>query len=448
MIDTVRETITRNGLLEKGDSVIVALSGGADSVTLLHIMLALREELSLTVYAAHLNHNLRGEEAQRDEDFVTELCKEWGVELFKRSENVAAVARMLGISDELCGRNLRYEFFAELSQKLCAKVATAHTLSDCEETMLYNISRGTSLHGLCSIPAKRGNIVRLLIDLTRKDIEEYISAHGLDYVEDSTNAMEEICKRNSIRHNVLPPLRKINEGFDENFRRLRRRLIAVDSYMQKQARESLDRARVSFGLDSRALLQSDEAVLGEALYLYAKDMGAPVCEVHIELMEKILREGGAVDLPEGFRAVCKQGRFRIRRDEKQEEFVPITLIDELNIEYSGKEYFFKKINFLENFNRKSTDFILDCDKISSDAFLRTRREGDTFAPCGRNITKPLRKLQSELKIPSELRGESLVIAEGNKVLWAEHIGTSRHGAVDENTKLALCIKIGEDEEDA
>ena len=200
MIDIVRSTVSHNGLLEKGDSVIVALSGGADSVTLLHILLALKDEFSLTVYAAHLNHNLRGEESYRDENFVTELCRDWGVELFKKSENVSKRAKELGISDELCGRNLRYEFFAELSEKLCAKVATAHTLSDCEETMLYNISRGTSLHGLCSIPAKRGNIIRPLIDLNRKDIEEYISAHGLDYVEDSTNAMEEICKRNKIRN--------------------------------------------------------------------------------------------------------------------------------------------------------------------------------------------------------------------------------------------------------
>ncbi len=448
MIDIVRSTVSHNGLLEKGDSVIVALSGGADSVTLLHILLALRDEFSLTVYAAHLNHNLRGEESYRDENFVTELCRDWGVELFKKSENVSKRAKELGISDELCGRNLRYEFFAELSEKLCAKVATAHTLSDCEETMLYNISRGTSLHGLCSIPAKRGNIIRPLIDLSRKQIEEYLSLNNLSFVEDSTNSQEEVCKRNKIRHSVLPPLKEINEGFDENFRRLRRQLISVDRYMQKQGEAVIKAAKVNFGLDAEILLRCDEAVLREALYLYAKSFGVSVEEVHIELMEKILGTGGAVNLADGYSALCSQGVFRIVKTENQEEFIPRPLTAGLSVEYSGKRYSFKEIKYIENINKKLADSALDRDKISSEVILRTRREGDTFSPRGRNITKPLRKLQSELRIPSELRSKSLVIAEGSKVLWAEYIGTSFYGAVDKNTKSAICIEIGEDNSDA
>ncbi len=445
MIDIVRNTTLQNRLLEKGDSVIVALSGGADSVTLLHILLTLKDEFSLTVYAAHLNHNLRGEESLRDEKFVTDLCSGWGVELFKKSENVSGIAKELGISDELCGRNLRYEFFSQLSEKLSAKVATAHTLSDCEETMLYNIARGTSLHGLCAIPARRGNIVRPLIDLSRKQIEEYISLNNLSFVEDSTNSQEEVCKRNKIRHSVLPPLKEINGGFDENFSRLRRQLISVDRYMKKQGKAAIEAAKRDFGLCAETLLKSDPAVLREALYLYATCFGVSVEEVHIDLMEKILSTGGAVNLPAGYSALCTQGIFRIIIDIGDDEFAPITLKDGVSFSYSGKKYSFKEIK-TECINNKLSEDLIDCDKITADAVIRTRREGDVFSLSGRNITKPLRKLQSELKIPSELRGKSLVIAEGSRVLWAEYIGTSRYGAADKNTKLALSIKIGEDEQ--
>ena len=156
MNNSVYRTLINKCGVKDGDRIVVALSGGADSVTLLNVLLEIKKELTgLEIFAAHVNHNLRGEESQRDEDFVRELCKEKGVELFVYSAYVSTLAKERGQSIELCAREVRYEFFSELAESLKAKVATAHTLSDAEETMLYNICRGTTLHGLCSIPYVR-----------------------------------------------------------------------------------------------------------------------------------------------------------------------------------------------------------------------------------------------------------------------------------------------------
>lgn len=142
MLNRVIATVEKYGLLEKGDSVIVALSGGADSTALLSVFVSLKEKYNLSIYAAHINHNIRGDEAKRDENFCKILCKKFNTELFIKRVDVPTLAKQQKISEELCGRNVRYAFFEELSQKLCAKIATAHTASDNAETLIFNIARG------------------------------------------------------------------------------------------------------------------------------------------------------------------------------------------------------------------------------------------------------------------------------------------------------------------
>lgn len=437
----VLNTISDHNLLKEGDTVIVALSGGADSVSLLHVLLHLRDELGITLMAAHVNHKLRGEESERDELFVRDLCDKWGVQLFVHTADVAALALERGESIELCGREVRYAFFSKLSEEHNAKIATAHTLSDSEETMLYNIARGTTLHGLCSIPYKRDYIVRPLLDVSRCEIEQYCEDNSLEFVEDSTNFQEDVCKRNKLRLSVFPPLRKLSDGFDRNFSRLRTQLLSVDRYMTAVAENAIREAACPFGLDAKKLLSLDDAVLGYVLMQYISSFGATAEYRHIALCQQMLRSGGAVCLPEGYTALCTQGVFRVIASSNSEDIGEIPFRAGLSLYRCGKECSTEELSKDEIVYKKLARSCVACDKIKDSTVLRTRREGDTFTPLGRGITKPLRKLQNELKIPTERRDKVLIVATGSIVLWAEDIGVSEHGALSFDSESGICITV-------
>ncbi|MBQ2780159.1 MAG: tRNA lysidine(34) synthetase TilS, partial [Clostridia bacterium] len=201
-----------------GDRVLVALSGGADSVALLHALLSLREELKLTeIAAAHLHHGLRGEEADRDLTFVQSLCQEWQVPLVYTCEDVAffAAAHHLGVEE--AGRQVRYAFLQEKANG--ALIATAHTATDNVETILLHLTRGCGLQGLTGIAPCRDGIIRPLIDCSREEVEAYCRSHALSFVTDSTNADVRYA-RNRIRHEVLPALHALNPSLEAATKRL------------------------------------------------------------------------------------------------------------------------------------------------------------------------------------------------------------------------------------
>ncbi len=440
MNNTVLRTLTCKCGVKDGDVIIVALSGGADSVTLLHVLLSLKSELpNLCVMAAHVNHKLRGEESERDEAFVSNLCKERNIELFICRKDVALLAKERKQSIELCAREVRYEFFRELSLEYGAMIATAHTLSDSQETMLYNMARGSSLHGLCSIPCKRGQIIRPLLDVSREQIEEYCKEHSLRFVQDSTNFCEDVCKRNKIRMSVLPPLRSLNEGFHGNFRRLREDLLNVDDFMLQTASKAAKECRCSFGYSAEKLLCLHRAVLDYALMLIISASGSKAENCHIALCRDILAHGGAVMLPKGAQAICTQGVFRISVSAKEHGSFELPFAPDMSFCFGDGEYTAQILTKEEIINRKLASLCIACDKIDG-AVIRTRREGDTFTIKKRGITKPLRKLQNELKIPAELRSTALVVAQGSKVLWAEHIGASAQGAVSKDAARGIYIE--------
>ena len=197
MIDKIKRAVNSYNMTDT-DSLTVALSGGADSVALLYAMAELKEEYSFSLSAAHLNHNLRGEESDRDEEFCKKTCEKLGIPLITESVDVKKEAEESGESIETAARRIRYDFLSRVSS---GKIATAHTADDNLETVIFNLSRGTDLAGLCGIPPVRDNIIRPLIFCTREDIENYLKEKGASYCTDSTNN-EDIYKRNFIRHNI------------------------------------------------------------------------------------------------------------------------------------------------------------------------------------------------------------------------------------------------------
>ncbi len=214
-LEKVKQHITENALLEYGDSVLVAVSGGADSVCLLDALCALKEELSLSIFVAHVNHGLRGKEADRDETFVKTLSENYGLPYYLKKANVKNLAKQKKCSTEEAGRHVRYSFFNEIREKYgIKKLATAHNKNDNVETVCMRFMRGTGILGLAGIPVKTNSgIIRPLLPFSRDEIEEYLFNKGLSYVTDSSNLEDEFT-RNRIRHNLIPYILK---NHNENF---------------------------------------------------------------------------------------------------------------------------------------------------------------------------------------------------------------------------------------
>lgn len=434
MLNRVTATVEKYGLLEKGDSVIVALSGGADSTALLSVLTSLKEKYNLSVYAAHINHNIRGEEAKRDENFCKILCKKFNTELFVKSVDVPTLAKQQKISEELCGRNVRYAFFEELSQKLGAKVATAHTASDNAETLIFNIARGASVAGLAAIPPKRGNIIRPLIEFSREDIESYCETQRLEYVTDSTNLADDYT-RNYIRHNIMPCLKKLNPSFERTALGLSESARESADFIKKCSENALNDCKCDFGYDCKKLLKLDKAVLKEILFILLKNNNYSSYPERktILLLCEIIKNGGSVELSKQCTAVSKQGILRFVCSENSADFKEIPLKNNMTFSYDGKTYTVSKIT------EKSTNQnnLVAAKWLNENAVFRTRRAGDRFTYPDRTVTKPLRKVFNEQKIPSEIRDRLLLLAVSDTVLWCERLGVSLQGKADDTENLLI-----------
>ena len=433
MRSKVLRFITENSLISRGDSIIVALSGGADSVSLFHFLISIRDELDLKIYAFHLNHMIRGESAERDMHFAEKLCERYDVDITIERSNIPEISKRDRISEETAGRTERYRYFRELSYKYGAKVATAHTMSDNAETVLFNLSRGSSLKGASGIPLKRDFLIRPLLCVNREEIERYCAENGLDYVTDETNFEDEY-SRNRIRHKAIPVFRDLNPDFENSISRFSQRCAKIQEYMEKEAEKAASLCKKGYGYDSSALLLLDEVILEETLAHILRENGVGFENVHIKLILNALKEQTDVILSGNITASCKQGLFRIFKAENNSDFEVFL-------------YAFDGVRLLERadidrMSKKERNDLIDCAKITDSTVIRHRREGDVFRLPRRNITKSLKKLFNEEKIPAELRDRLLIVSDGSNILWCEGIGASEFGKTDINTKSAVMIAEG------
>lgn len=236
IVDRVRSTINEYNLLQKGDKVVLGLSGGPDSVCLLHILKQLENEYDISIYAAHLNHQIRGIEAQKDVMYISNLCDSLGVKLFVKSINVPAYCKENSLSIEEGARKLRYEMFYEIKQKTKSnKIAIGHNLNDQAETILMRLMRGTGLQGLKGIEYKRDDtIIRPILDIERSSIEKYCDEYNLNPRIDSTN-LENIYTRNKIRLDLIPYMQEnFNANVIESICRMGNNLKLDSDYIEQE----------------------------------------------------------------------------------------------------------------------------------------------------------------------------------------------------------------------
>lgn len=303
----VRQALTEYNMLNGTDAVAVALSGGADSVSLLLALCELSEELGISVSACHLNHNLRGEESERDMRFCQELCERLGVPLKTASVNVRDLPEKHESLEE-CARRVRYEFFAQVRGALGenAKIATAHNADDSAETVLLNLMRGTGLKGLCGVPPVRGELIRPLIYCTRGEVEQFLAERGERFVTDSTNLSDDYT-RNRIRHIILPEMRKINGSLTATMTRMERNLRSDSDFLEQLAENALAETRTGRGYDAKRLGEYPLPVKSRAVRKILSDGGIEPSALRINTALSLLEKRSARFNP------CRDRFFTIRK---------------------------------------------------------------------------------------------------------------------------------------
>jgi len=429
-------------LIDRGDCVLCGVSGGADSIALLHMLMMNREEFGITVCAVHVNHGLR-DTAKRDEDYVRAFCDRFSIPLI-----VECVTVEDGASLEACARKARYEAFSAVANKFsCNKIATAHTMNDNAETVLFHLARGSGMRGLCGIPSSRENVIRPLIDCTRNDVLEYLSEFQLTYCEDETND-DLIFSRNRIRNRVLPELELAHPGTCSAIHRASRLLATDADFFAGQIDELVKYASVNGGEVRYEIneLLSLHAALQTRLILRLAQIASGSFDYRLEY-QHIAKIQGLVENKSPSVELSVPGGLFVRRAYDEIVFFTkcdcetesIMLEDGTSVyfgDYSVSCSFEKPQKIHKNFMLYEVDF----DKIKHGLLLRGRTVGDKIRLPKRS-EKTLKKLMIEEKTEKQLRDMIPVISDGDRVVLVHDFGVDEFYYVKEASKK-IYIVIG------
>mgnify|MGYP000007387901 FL=1 len=461
MLDKVIDYIKENELIQQGDNILVALSGGPDSVCLLHILYGLKNKFNLTLGAIHINHMLRDEEADKDEKYIIELCDELGINHYVKRINIEYVAKAANVSLEVAGRNERYKAFEEIRTKYgYNKIAVAHNANDQAETILMRVMRGTGLEGLTGIKAKREDgIIRPILCLNRQEIEKYCEEKKLNPRIDASN-YERIYSRNKIRLDILPYMKEhFNKDIVDTLNRMTTLLQKDNEFIEEYSQKCYNIYCENLGgklkisnelfkreMDSiitRVIIRAFKEIsnshqnfemkhIYEIFSLANKDTGK-----RLNLTNKIICEnlyGDIIFIKEEKhkQELCDNREIRINKSEicKKIAFDNYTISFEV-IENSNKV----------EFSKNSLIKLFDYDNIEKEIIIRYRKDGDKIVPLGMNGNKKLKDIFIDLKIPREDRNSIPVLCFDDKISWIVGYKTSQLFKVTKDTKKILKITI-------
>jgi tRNA(Ile)-lysidine synthase len=437
MMKALIDFVHRHHMLEQGDNILCAVSGGADSVAMLYMLGELAPEMGFSLACAHYNHGIRGAEADRDEDFVRKLCQKLDIPFRAGRGDVPAIARERGLGLEEAGRMARYEFLRRCAEKLgCNKIATAHNAADNAETLLMNLLRGSGLRGACGIAPVRGNIIRPILCLDRPEIEAYLNEKNIPFVTDSTNLTEDYA-RNRMRARVIAPLRELNPDFGVKILSACENMRADEDCLQAMADDFI--AAQGETISAADLCALPEPVSARVILTLAP--GAYRSHVRAVLALAMQRSAhGELDLP-GTRVRRQYDRmsFGICMPESPQERTVEPGQNFVWGEFSVSCGFASAGANSAHFFSFKTDGI--CGKIS----ISPRREGDRLRLPGRGVTKTLKKLFSEARIPPDERGLVPVLRDEKGVLAVYGFGQDERAAASAG-ESSLTIEINKNPE--
>lgn len=459
LLERVKEYIKENRLIDKNERILVAFSGGLDSLALLLLLHALRHEFNLDLGACHVNHMLRDEAADDDEAFCREVCEKLDIPFYSVRTDVAAHAREKGMSLEAAGREVRYAFFKEnMVNHKYHKCATAHHLDDQVETVLLNLMRGCGLSGLTGMAPERGEFIKPLLFLKKEELAEYVSSCGMKPREDESNR-ENIYQRNKVRNELVPYIREnFNSHFPDTLSRMASLLSSDEDFIESRVLEAekeflvyADHERATIGKEafhlhkallSRLLLKAIEGVKGDRL---------DIEEVHIRdilaLQEK--ETGKVIDIKDSLVARNDYGNLIIERKKTAAERIESMLHEELSLPgtYSieGKTITFRYIEREEMKKDKQLRFF-NGDLIEERIIVRHRLEGDRMRPFGMNGYRKLKNILIDKKISREDREKLLIFQNRNEVFYIGSMIISDDYKVKDSTQKILEIGIFEEED--
>lgn len=441
----VHENICRYNLLNDSQSVIVALSGGADSVALLSVLVS----LGYRCVAAHCNFHLRGDESNRDESHAVALAQQMGLKCEVTHFDVSAYESQYGVSTEMACRELRYEWFEQLRQKYDAQaIAVAHHRDDDVETMFLNLLRGSGIAGAAGMKWKNGYVVRPMLNLSRMNIEEYINSKGLSYVIDSTN-LENEYKRNRLRNEVLPVLNKYFPGADE--------MLAKSLGHLKEHRaiycNAIDEAIMRYKQDDVIKLSeliAEYVSPTTLLFEILNPLGFNISQV--ENIIKAVDDTGRKFYASQWIAVVNRGDLLLTPNDAFSRAEEVFVIDLRELKREKRTLDLShlplklRVNLitLDEFSpvKDGTEIYLDANALdlSSKLVLRRWREGDRIAPFGMKGTKKISDIFSDAKLSLAQKNDMWILEHNGSILWVVGLRASRHFAINDATTHILCIK--------
>ena len=428
----VQRFIEEKSLFTQQDKILIALSGGADSVALLRVL----HTLGYACVCAHCNFHLRGEESDRDEAFVTALCKDLNTNLYITHFDTQAYARKKHISIEMAARELRYVWFENLRVELGAKcIAVAHHRDDSVETLLLNLIRGTGINGLKGIDSKNGYIVRPLLQENRNSIEEYLDAINQDFVTDSTNLQDEYM-RNKIRLNLLPMMQELNPSIHETLARTSERLAEVASVYHADRNKVIQQKLVKISDDS--------------FYIFIEDVCKDVAPA--SLLHEILSPLGFNGAQERNVMKSLQGeqsgkRFSASKWEAVRDREKL-IFCKRHKEMSLPELMVEEVEISPSFviPRDKNLAYIDAAKVSGKLTIRKWKQGDTFVPFGMKGKKKVSDYLTDRKFTLFEKENQCVVCDDNGIVWVVNERNDNRYRISDNTRKVLILSINKDGE--
>ena len=435
MLEQVKALTTEYDMFPRGGKVLCAVSGGADSMCLLHLAWSMAEAGGFQVAAAHYHHGMRGEAADADAAFVEAFCREREIPFVTERGDVYGQAERLGLGVEETGRRLRYEFLRRTAEELgCQRIATAHNADDNLETLLLHLVRGAGLHGLAGIPPRRGEIVRPLLTTSRADIEAYLEEHRLSHVEDCTNA-DESYARNRIRRQVVPVLRQLNPRLTESAAETMGYLRSDNDYLNAQAAAACAHARWAeddLVIEARYIAQLPAAIAPRAARRMLEMMGDGNTDCSAAHLKAIVDLAAGEDpsavafLPHGrlVQRVYKDLLFTTQ-SEPLPPFSPTPLNLDGETAPEGTPWRCRCQTTTCPAEGEPGVLYLSREAVEGELMLRPRQTGDEIALPRRGGTKTVKKLFIDEKVPRRDRERVPVLADGAGVLAVAGFGADQ-----------------------
>lgn len=448
------ETIKEYQMFEPGELVLVAVSGGADSTALLNLLHSLREELKISLHVAHLNHLLRRGDAELDVKFVEGLAQKMEIPISVEAVEVARLAEQEKLGIEEAARIARYDFFERTAAKVGAKkIAVGHTADDNIETFLMRLLRGSGLKGLCGIPPKRGKIVRPLIKVWRREIEDYVGSLKLVPRRDHTN-YESRYMRNSVRLKLVPQLKIYNLNIKEIILQTILLLTEDNLFLENKAAEALGEAMISQNTGEVKLSLEKVKRLESTLQRYLLRLAIEKIKgdltrlsfTHIhEILSKLeASERWELHLPEGIYVIGERGELTVCREKPaSREIKPFRYVlpipGEVKLEEIGRVV---RGSFAEKIERgsDSTAFV-DYNALGKEVVIRNKLPGDRFSPLGVRGTKKLQDFFVDEKIPAEERDRIPVVESAGKIIWVAGKRLDDRVKVTDKTKKIVKLEL-------